>query len=94
MTYQMLIEADQNNYIIAITQMISIVANTAISALLIMLGFSIHVVKLGSAVVFIIPPIFYLLYARKKYGIDKKVPHKAYSAKVGCFRSSTRQFYK
>ena len=74
MTYQMLIEADQNNYIIAITQMISIIANTAISALLIMLGFSIHVVKLGSAVVFIIPPVFYLLYARKKYGIDKKVP--------------------
>lgn len=73
-TYQMLIEADQNNYIIAIAQMISIVVNTAISALLIVLGFSIHVVKLGSAIVFIIPPVFYLVYARKKYGIDKKVP--------------------
>lgn len=77
MTYQMLIEADQNNYIIAITQMISIIANTAISALLIVLGFSIHVVKLGSAIVFVIPPVFYLLYARKKYGIDKKVPANA-----------------
>lgn len=31
-------------------------------------------VKLGSAIVFVIPPVFYLLYARKKYGIDKKVP--------------------
>lgn len=74
MTYQMLIEADQNNYIIAITQMISIIINTLVSAVLIVLGCSIHVVKCGSALVFIIPPIFYLLYARKKYGIDKKVP--------------------
>ena len=73
MTYQMLIEAAQNNYIISITQMISILLNTLISAILIVLGCSIHIVKLASAIVFIIPPVFYLLYARRKYKIDKKV---------------------
>ena len=66
MTYQMLIEAAQNNYIISITQMISILLNTLISAILIVLGCSIHIVKLASAIVFIIPPVFLFTLCQKK----------------------------
>lgn len=73
-TYQMLIEANQNNYIISIVQICSTLVNTLISSVLILTGCSIHMVKLGSAIVFVIPPFFYLWYARRKYGIDKKVP--------------------
>ena len=74
MTYQMLIEADQNNYIISIVSIISTIVNTLIASALILAGCTIHVVKLGSAIVFIAPPIFYMMYARKKYHIDMSVP--------------------
>lgn len=73
MTYQMVIQADQKNYILSIVQIVTAILNTAVSALLISLGFGIHAVKLGSAIVFIAPPIFYMLYVRKKYDIDKDV---------------------
>lgn len=73
-TYQMLIEADQNNFIISLVSIVSTVVNTVIASGLILLGCSIHVVKLGSALVFVIPPIFYMAYARKKYHVDKSIP--------------------
>lgn len=72
-TYQMLIEADQCNYIISLLQIITTVANTVVSAILIKVGCTIHIVKLGSAFVFVIAPLFYYFYARKKYNIDKRV---------------------
>lgn len=74
LTYQMVLQADQCNYIISIVNICTTVVNTAVSAALILLGCSIHVVKLGSALVFVVPPIFYMNYVRKKYKIDKTVP--------------------
>lgn len=72
-TYQMLIQADQNDYIISIVSILSTLINTVIASILILSGCTIHVVKLASSIVFVLPPIFYNLYARKKYRIDKKV---------------------
>lgn len=40
---------------------------------MILSGATIHVVKLGSAIVFIINPIILNLYVRKKYNINKNV---------------------
>ena len=74
LTYQMLIEADQNNYIVSVVTILSTVINTLIASVLIYAGCSIHTVKMGSALIFVVPPIFYLLYARKKYRVDKSVP--------------------
>ena len=74
LTYQQVIQADQRNYFISIVQIISVIANTLIAAMLINMDASIHIVKLGSALVFAIPPVIYMVYARKKYKIDKKVP--------------------
>ena len=72
-TYQMVLKADQKMYIISLVQIASTIVNTIISALLIYSGFGIHGVKLGSAIVFIFPPIFYNIYVTKKYRIDKKI---------------------
>lgn len=74
LTYQMVIQADQNNYIISLVSIATIIINCIIAAQLILAGCGIHIVKLGSAIVFLFPPIFYLIYVRKKYRINKKIP--------------------
>lgn len=73
-TYQILIEADQNNYVYTLISILSTICNTFISVLLINNGFSIHVVKLGSAVVFSLNPILLSIYANKNYKLDSKIP--------------------
>ena len=74
LTYQMILQADQKNYIISFVSILQVVANTIVASILILFGFGIHIVKLGSALVFILPPIFYNVYVKKKYGIDRTVP--------------------
>lgn len=73
-TYQMLIQADQRQYIYSAITIATTILNTLIASLLIEMDFSIHTVKLGSAIVFALNPIILNLYVRKKYSIDKKVP--------------------
>lgn len=73
LTYQMLLQADQKEYIISAVTIVSTIINTCVASLLILAGASIHIVKLGSATVFVLPPVFYMLYVRKKYKIDKNV---------------------
>ena len=75
-TYQMVLKADQKMYIISLVQIVTTVANTVVSAVLINIGFGIHAVKMGSAIVFVIPPLFYNLYVTSRYRIDKKVAPK------------------
>ncbi len=72
-TYQMLLQADQCNYVISTIQICTTILNTAIAAILIKSGCSIHIVKLGSAVVFSLNPIVTNIYCRKKYKIDRTV---------------------
>lgn len=73
LTYQSLLEADQKYWIWSLINMTMIIVNCALDCLLIYLGFGIHIVKLGSAIVYIIGPAFLFFYARKKYKIDKKI---------------------
>jgi len=72
-TYQMLIQADQRQYIYSSLTIATTILNTIVAAILILSGATIHVVKLGSAIVFIINPIILNLYVRKKYHINKNV---------------------
>ncbi|MGI6264935.1 MAG: lipopolysaccharide biosynthesis protein, partial [Acutalibacteraceae bacterium] len=72
-TYQLVLQADQRNYICNVAQIVTIIGNLAVSALLIFLGSSIHMVKLLSGFVFVLRPIAIHFYARKKYKIDTKV---------------------
>lgn len=76
LTYQMLIQADQSNYVLSITQIICVILNTIASYILIKLGFSIHIVKLATAVIFALQPMVYMFYAKKKYNIIKNVEPK------------------
>ena len=73
-THQMLLEADQRSYVYSVIQIITIIVNTILSIILIKAGCSVQVVKLGSAVIFVIRPIALSLYSRWKYRIDDHVP--------------------
>lgn len=70
-TYQMLLQADQSDYIFSIIQIGTTVLNTVIAAALILNGAGIHLVKLGSAFVFSINPLVLNHICHKKYKLDK-----------------------
>ena len=71
--YQMLLQADQKNYINTIPQIVTTILNTIIAAILIYCGASIHFVKIGSALVYFVRPLFLSYYVKKKYDIDSSV---------------------
>lgn len=73
LTYQILLQADQNQRVIFCIQIVTTILNTLIAALLIKAGAGIHTVKLGSALVFALNPICINAYAKKKYKIVHNV---------------------
>ena len=70
-TYQMLLSADQKDYITTCLNIVTTILNTIVSVILIKGNYSIHIVKLGSSVVHLITPICLYFYVRKKYNIIK-----------------------
>jgi O-antigen/teichoic acid export membrane protein len=74
LSYQMLLQADQRQSVIYTIRIVTTILNTVIASSLIKLGASIHIVKLGSALVFTLNPLLINLYARHKFKIDKYVP--------------------
>lgn len=72
-TYQMLLTADQRQDVIYSIQIITTIANTVVAAVLIKVGAGIHIVKLGSTLVFCFNPILTNLYVRKNYNINRKI---------------------
>lgn len=72
-TYQMLLSADQKDYITTCLNIIATIVNTAISVVLIRNDFSIHVIKLASSLAHLITPVFLYFYVRKKYNIIKGI---------------------
>lgn len=72
-TYQMVLKADQKTYLISYVNIFTTVTNTIVASVLILCGCGIHIVKLGSAIVFIIPPIFYNIYVKKAYSINTQI---------------------
>ena len=72
-TYQMLVTADQRQYIIAIVQGITLLLNLLVSIVLIRQGCGIHVVKLGSAVVYCVNPIITAIYVKRKYKLNANI---------------------
>ena len=73
-TYSILLQADQRNYISSTIQIGTVILNTAISAVLLNLGCSVHVVKLVSAGVYILRPLLLNMIAKKVYHINRTVP--------------------
>lgn len=73
-TYQILLTADQRQYIYHAIATIATVLNTVIAVILMKNGQNIFIVKLGSAVIYVLVPIVLALYVRRKYKIDRTVP--------------------
>ena len=73
LTYQLLLTADQKEYVVYIAQIVSTAVNTIISAVLIYLGYGIHIVQIGSTVAFALNPLIVNRYAYKFYHIDRSV---------------------
>ena len=71
-TYQMLFQADQRQYVTTILEIFTVILNTVLAAVLIRAGVGIHGVKLGSAVAFSITPIALYILAGKRYRLDRK----------------------
>lgn len=71
-TYQTLLAADQRLYVYNAVQTATVVANCALSAVLIIAGLSIQMVKLCASVIYLVNPIFLNYYVSRKYKIDKK----------------------
>ncbi len=73
-TYQMLLIADQRQYVTIIIQCITLPLNLLVAVILIKLGCGIHVVKLGSALVYCLNPILIVFYIKRRYQLKKSVP--------------------
>lgn len=68
----LLLDADQRAYILNWVDIIALIVNTALCYLLVTLGYSIQVVKLTTAGIFLATPIAARLYIRRHYQIDRK----------------------
>lgn len=71
--YSILLQADQRNYISVSLQIITVVLNGLLTILLIKLGFGLHAVKVGSAIIYILRPLALRYYVIRKYKIIKDV---------------------
>ena len=65
--HRLLMTADQKLYVIQFTQIIAIILNLLLCLLVMRLGGSIHMVKLTSAVVFLLNPLVQRLYVKRHY---------------------------
>lgn len=68
--YRALVMADQKVFIYDFLQIISVLLNIIITVILILAGCSIHIVKLGSSIVFCIQPIVLKKYCERYYRLD------------------------
>lgn len=71
-TLKLLVFSDQRGYLHNITQIMTTIINTVLSAVLIQMGAGIHIVKLVAAIAYIVQPLFLGVYVRKHYNINYK----------------------
>lgn len=72
-TYLTLLQADQKLWISSLISSVCYILNTVVAAILICFVDSIHIVKLGSAVIYVLYPIVLSWYVKKTYEIDLNV---------------------
>ncbi len=93
-SYKLLLQADQKMYIVQLVQ-IAITVLNLISVIIAIKTFpELHIVKLASALLFIIQPIIYSAYVKKHYEIDKDAlpDEKALSQRWSCFGQNLAYF--
>ncbi len=72
----LLLLAHQRGYVQYITQIVTLVMNTAACALLIYMGAGIHVVKLTTSLMFLLRPVVLRWYVNRHYRIDRKAQYR------------------
>lgn len=70
-TCQTVIQADQRKYIPSLLQALTLFLNMIITVIMIKLGASVHMVKIGSALAYAVRPMILYWYVKKHYKIDK-----------------------
>ncbi|MCL2508729.1 MAG: polysaccharide biosynthesis C-terminal domain-containing protein [Oscillospiraceae bacterium] len=70
---QILIHADQKNYVTSTLQIVTVILNAVIAVVMIRSGASVHAVKLASSLIFALRPLTLHFYVRKKYSLPKDV---------------------
>ena len=78
MTYKLFISANQESYIISVIQIITTILNTTVVMILVKMNANIQLIKLISALVFVLRPIIQNIYVKKKYNIDLSKGDKNY----------------
>ena len=81
-TYGILLQADQKNYVINLINIATTILNTLLVVLLIFLDFNIVLVKLISSCVFLLRPLIYFLYVKRHYKLPKAVEEEENSVPV------------
>ena len=81
MTYSLYLQSEQKLYIISSIQIITYILNIFFIVILSRFNISVHIIKLISALIFVLRPILQNIYVRKKYNIDLKAADKDYKIK-------------
>ncbi len=72
-SYQLLLNADQRSYVQLIINGGTLVANTVLSVVIMVLGGGIHIVKLVASLIYLLRPILMAFYVKKNYQIDDTI---------------------
>ncbi len=72
-SYQLLLNADQRSYVQLVINGGTLIANTILSVVIMVLGGGIHVVKLVASLIYLLRPILMAVYVKKNYQIDDKI---------------------
>lgn len=81
MVYKLYLQAEQKTYITANIQTVTLLLNTIFSIALIRCGASIQIVKLATAVIYVLRPLIQNIYVKKKYNISIKNVKEKYELK-------------
>lgn len=73
LTWRILLQADKKVALVSIVQIICIILNTISVVILINIFPDIHVVKLATAIIYLIQPITFNIYIEKHFDITKNV---------------------
>lgn len=71
----LLLLADQRAYVNNAVQIVTLLTNTAISAVMIRMGASIHAVKLVASLIYLVRPVVLSCYIRRHYDLDRSITY-------------------
>ena len=73
LSYKLLLQADKKVYIVSFTQILLTILNVLMFVIIAKVYPNIHIMKLGSAIVFLLQPLIFNIYVNKHYKINKNI---------------------